>query len=505
MSDAYLGSLLIMAGACIGFGIHAVNLALQTRERHYWYLLLLAVLEGLYCIVTYKYLGEKVSALALPWGKLICAFTPYITYVFGVLTMDVTARRPRWLVLGQRLNLLLTTLFVAGVISDLCLGTRLMLENFLLTDLASAHRHRLTFTPLGMTYLTWVTVAFVTFATLLVQNPRSRRALAPMTAGIVCYFAATIADFGILTGLRDGHFVQHFGFFALLVGCWRVLAARFENLVVEQQASLARLEAQRQRLLLAAPMLHRQKLDSLGTLAAGVAHEINNPISGILNYAQIMKSKLGPELPERQFLEEIEREAKQVAAIVRNLLHFGRADDSRPVATEVREVVQNTLTLVRTLLAKESIAIRVDLDDRELPVIVCRLPQIQQVLMNLVMNARDALNRRDPLRTELKEIVIRVDSDSADLDDERVTFEVIDNGDGFDEATAERIFDPFFTTKPHGEGVGLGLSISHGIITTHGGRLSCTSEPGRGSRFCVVLPCTPPPVSGAMALDDVAE
>ena len=490
MSDWYLGSLLVMAGACVGFGVHAANLALQTRMRLHAYLLALATMEGAYCIVTYCYFRETVSREALLWGQLICVFTPYITYVFGALTMDITEHRPRWLVVGQRVNLVLTTLFVASVLVDLAFGTALVVERTVKTDLTSAHRHLLSFTPAGMIYLSWVSVAFFAFAAVLFRHPRARRELLPMTLGCVVYFVATNLDFGILMNVRDGYFIQHFGFFALLVGSWRVLASRFERLIVDQRVALGRLEQQRQQLLLAAPMLHKQKLDSLGTLAAGVAHEINNPISGILNYAQLMKNGMGTAREERTFVDEIEREAKQVAAIVRNLLHFGRADETDPVATEVREVVQNTLTLVRTLLHKDKISITVHLDD-EMPVIVCRYQQLQQVLMNLVMNARDALNRRVSSRTDDKEIVIRVKSVPGSGDG-AITFEVIDNGDGFDAATAERIFDPFFTTKPHGEGVGLGLSISHGIIEAHGGRLSCESSPGSQTQFRVELPCTPP-------------
>ncbi len=493
MSDWYLGSLLVMAGACVGFGVQAANLALQTRERRYLYLLALAMMESAYCLVTYSYFRETVSAKALLWGQLICVFTPYITYAFGALTMDITDQRPRWLVVGQRINLVVTTLFVGCVLLDITAGTALAIVPEVKTDLQSAHRHLLTFKPLGMLYLSWVSVAFTSFAVVLFRHPRARRELAPMTVGCIVYFVATMLDFGILMNVRDGHFIQHFGFVALLFGCWRVLAARFEQLLVDQKVALARLEMQRQQLLLAAPLLHKQKLDSLGTLAAGVAHEINNPISGILNYAQLLKRSIPKGREERGFLEEIEREARQVAAIVRNLLHFGRSGESDPVATEVREIVQNTLTLVRTLLHKDNITITLQLDD-EMPVIVCRYQQLQQVLMNLVMNARDALNRRVPSRTDDKEILIRVRNvpcDGAGL----VTFEIIDNGDGFDRATAERVFDPFFTTKPHGEGVGLGLSISHGIIEAHGGRLSCTSSPGSQTQFRVELPCTPPPIS----------
>jgi signal transduction histidine kinase len=490
MSEWFLGSLLVTTGACIGFGVHAANLALQTRSRQYFDLLVLAILEGAYCLVTYRYMAETISANALPWGRLICVFTPYITYVFGALTMNITERRPRWLVIGQRVNLVLTTAFVLGVLSDLLASTSIVTEPVLLTDLASAHRHRLCFRPLGLAYLSWVSIAFGCFATVLFRDPRARRELSPMTIGCIVYFIATILDFGILTGMRDGQFIQHFGFFALLVGCWRVLAATFEHLIVDQRIALARLEAQRHKLLIAAPLLHKQKLDSLGTLAAGVAHEINNPISGILNYAHLLKRAMAGDREERTFVEEIEREALHVASIVRNLLHFGRADETEHVATEVREVIQNTLTLVRTVLDKENISIHVHVDD-DMPVILCRLQQLQQVLMNLVMNARDALNRRDASRTGGKEIVIRARTLSPDGSGS-VAVEVSDNGDGFDAATAERIFDPFFTTKPHGEGVGLGLSISHGIIVAHGGTLSCESAPGKQTCFRVELPCTPP-------------
>jgi signal transduction histidine kinase len=490
MSEWYLGSLLVMTGACIGFGVHAANLALQTRSRQYCDLVALAILEGAYCLVAYRYMAETSSAKALPWGQLICVFTPYITYVFGALTMNVTERRPGWLVTAQRINLVLTTFFVIGVLSDVVFGTGLVVEPFVQTDLSSAHRHRLEFSGLGLAYLSWVSIAFACFATVLFRDPRARRELAPMTIGCVVYFVATILDFGILMRVRDGHFIQHLGFFALLFGCWRVLAARFEHLIVDQRAALARLEAQRQKLLIAAPLLHKQKLDSLGTLAAGVAHEINNPISGILNYAHLMKRTMPADRQERTFVDEIEREAQHVAAIVRNLLRFGRADETEQVATEVHEVIQNTLTLVRTVLDRESITIRVQIE-ADMPVIVCRLQQLQQVLMNLVMNARDALNRRASSRDDEKEIVIRARSLSSEGSGS-IAFEVIDNGDGFDCATAQRVFDPFFTTKPHGEGVGLGLSISHGIIQAHGGTLSCESAPGRRTCFRAELPCTPP-------------
>ncbi len=489
MSEWYFASLLVMMGGCLAFALHAGTLAAQTRERRYVHLLALAILEGGYCFVTYRYFRETTSARALPWGQGICAFTPYITFVFGELTIDLTERKPRWLRAAQHVNLVVTTLFVVAVLSDMILGTELALRHDVETDLASAHRHLLSFTTLGKAYLGWVSIAFSVFAALLFRDRHARTTLAPMVVGCVVYFGATTLDFGILVRVRDGHFLQHFGFFALLVGCFRVLAGRFEQALEEQKAAIARLEEQRQKLLLAAPMLHKQKLDSLGTLAAGVAHEINNPISGILNYAQLMKRRIPPDSEDAVFVDEIEHEAQRVANIVKDLLHFGRAGEANAVAANAREIVEGTLTLIRSRLMQEKITVDVEIAD-DLPEFVCRVQQLRQVLMNLVMNARDALNHRAASRIDPKRIAIKVRKSSANGAC-GVVFEVADNGDGIDPALTERIFDPFFTTKSEGENVGLGLSISHGIVRAHGGNIRCASVLGESTMFRVELPCGP--------------
>lgn len=494
MNDWYLGSLLVGAGVCLGFSLHAADLALQSGARRYVYLLALSVLQCAYCLVAYRYLTHEDGALALPWGQAICAFTPFIVCLFGDLTIDLTERNARWLRVLQRVNLALSTVFALAVVSDMTLGTALALRPGIETDLASIHRHRLVFTLPGQAWLGWVSCSFVLYAALLVSSRRLRRELSPMIVGAAAYFFATTSDFGILIGAYDAHFIQHFGYFALVLGCWRVLASRFEQSLVEQRAAIERLEAQRQRLLVSAPMLHKQKLDSLGTLAAGVAHEINNPIHGILNYAHLMKRGLDPESETRAFVDEIERESKRVAHIVRNLLHFGRENESRTIAADARVIVEDTLTLVRSLLEKDDIALEVRVAP-DLPNLVCRVQQLEQVVMNLVMNARDALKRRSPERFEPKLISIHVRRRRAETDpedDEWITIEVTDNGDGFDQALAERIFDPFFTTKPDGEGTGLGLSISHGIVRSHGGNLACESVAGKVTRFWVELPSSPP-------------
>ena len=138
-------------------------------------------------------------------------------------------------------------------------------------------------------------------------------------------------------------------------------------------------------------------------------------------------------------------------------------------------------------------SIEVEIEE-ELPELVCRTQQLQQILMNLITNARDALNRRRPERNDAKTIRVRVQKLLSRAG--WVRFEVADNGDGFDIAIADRLFDPFFTTKPVGEGTGLGLSISDGIARAHGGTMSCERH-GAWTSFRVELPCTPPDLDSA--------
>jgi signal transduction histidine kinase len=496
MSDWYFASLLLTAGACLALALHSLDLTLQARGRSFIYLLALSLFEGAYCLVVYPYFRETSPARALPWAQAFCAFTPYMTCVFGGLTLTLTDRPPKWLVVGQKVNIVLTVLFTAGVITDMIFKTELTMR-YVITDLATAHRHRVVFAPLGMAYLNWVTLAFLCFAAVLFRDAKTRREFLPIAIGCAIYFVATINDFAICVALRDGYFIQHFGFLSLILGCWRVLGRRLELSIVEQEHAVVRLEKQRHRLLLAAPLMHKQKLDSLGTLAAGVAHEINNPIHGILNYVQLLKRGLSPD-QQRDFAEEIEREAKRVAEIVRHLLYFGRPDDTQALAANVNEIVKDTLVLLRGPLRDDNIVLDVKVEDGVRD-IVCRIQQLQQVLMNLITNARDALNRRNPERVDQKTITIRVCTLSSDPD--WVRFEVIDNGDGFDAETAQRVFDPFFTTKAS-EGTGLGLSISHGIARAHGGKISCDSDPGRQTIFRVDLPCAP--VSAPVGLRDSA-
>ncbi|MDB4994668.1 MAG: hypothetical protein JWM74_2100 [Myxococcaceae bacterium] len=489
MTDQYFLSFLIVGGVCLGFAMHAVSLALQTRQLRYVHLALLALLEAAYCFVGWRYFTLTEGSLALRWGQAFCIFAPYITWVFGELTMELSEHGPRWLQRLQKVNLVLTTAFAAGVLSDMLAGTSIVMKPEIVTDLTSLHRHRFVFLGLGMAYLAWVSIAFSCFAAILLSAYRTRRDLLPMVVGAIVYFTATISDFGICVGLFDAPFTQHLGFFALVIGCWRVISNRFEEALTEMQRAVERLEKERHLLLVAAPMLHKQKLDSLGTLAAGVAHEINNPIQGIMNYALLLKREAAPETTVNRFADEIASESKRVADIVQNLLAFARADGTKDgslaMAVPVSQILEGPLTLIRSSLVRRGITLEVRIDE-SLPEVTCRSAQMQQVVMNLVTNARDAVLTRAPTRTDEKRITVEASQLTRESEPWWVVV-VSDTGDGFDPTLSERIFDPFFTTKGS-EGTGLGLSVSHGIVHAHGGQITCATEPARGARFSVAIP-----------------
>lgn len=472
---------------CFGFALHAANLAGQTRLRRYVHLVLVGLFQGAYCITAWRYLSLTDAASARPWGHGLCTFTPFITYFFGELAMELIERHPPWLVRFQRTNLTLTTGFVLCTLVDILGGTTLVLESEIETNLATLHRHLILFTPLGFAYLGWVTLAFTAFTVVLIRAYLARRDLLPLVLGSIAYFIATVLDFTVVARFRDGLFVQHFGCLGLVVGSWRVISSRFEAALDEVHLGIQRLEEQRNRLL-AAPQQHKQSLASLGAVAAGVAHEINNPVHGIMNYAHLLKQEVEPDTAAREFVEEIAHEAQHVADIARSLLRFGRTDDALAVATSIGDIVEHTLSLMRSSLVQDGITLRLQVDP-DLPETICRATQLEQAIMNLIANARDAVRARSPERTDARVITIEATQRVRD-GDLWIVVKVTDTGDGFDPALAERIFDPFFTTRGP-ESTGLGLSVSLGIIQSHGGQLTCESVRGKGASFRFEIPCTP--------------
>jgi two-component system NtrC family sensor kinase len=212
---------------------------------------------------------------------------------------------------------------------------------------------------------------------------------------------------------------------------------------------------------------------SLGLLAAGVAHEVNTPLTGISSYTQMLLEQADPEDPRTKLLEKIEKQTFRAARIVNGLLTLSRpnaAESTERSAVDLNTVIGDVLSLLEHQLDKGNITIRRELSDDPVHVIGYEF-KLQQVLLNLILNARDAMPRGGWLT-----VATRVDQGEAFA-------EVSDTGNGIPSEHLARIYDPFFTTKAIGQGTGLGLSISYGIIREHEGSIHCDSTAGQGTSF----------------------
>ncbi len=229
-------------------------------------------------------------------------------------------------------------------------------------------------------------------------------------------------------------------------------------------------------------------LASLGELAAGVAHEINNPLNAMINYAQILLDELAEEGAVRSgdLLHRIVAQGDRVAAIVRSLLSFAREEDSARDAIRPAELVEETLAFSAMGLRKAGIGVEVRIAD-DAPTFRGHFQQLQQVLLNLLSNARDALNQKYEGPHPDKRLWIAVDR-RHDGEGSWLAIEVGDAGVGIPASLLDKVKNPFFSTKPRGMGTGLGLAISHGIVADHGGRLLIDSVAGRYTRVTVLLP-----------------
>jgi PAS domain S-box-containing protein len=233
-------------------------------------------------------------------------------------------------------------------------------------------------------------------------------------------------------------------------------------------------------------LMQSQKMESIGTLAGGVAHEINNPINGIMNYAQLLIDRTEKENPTRELAEEIIHETQRVAKIVRNLLTFARHEKQSHSPAQLSDMLASVLSLIQTVMRHDQIDLLIDIPEG-LPNVKCRSQQIQQVLMNLMTNARDALNQKYPGYNPEKQL--RISARLVDRNDRKfVRATVEDFGTGIADDVRDRMFDPFFTTKPKETGTGLGLSITYGIVKEHRGELTVESELGQYTRIHMDLP-----------------
>ncbi len=242
--------------------------------------------------------------------------------------------------------------------------------------------------------------------------------------------------------------------------------------------SMAHAVAEREELLKLATrqqLSRSEQLASVGRLAAGVAHEINNPLTGVLAFADMMREKENLDDQDREDLALIIRETKRVREIVRGLLDFARETPFVQKPLDINELVRQTLRLLGKREAFQKIYMVEDLADG-LPLVNVDKNQLQQVFLNLALNACEAMGEGGTLMV------------SSSAGGDRVVVKVTDTGCGIKRDNLEQIFEPFFTTKPVGKGTGLGLSVSYGILQQHGGTLEVESDVGKGTTFIVTLP-----------------
>ncbi|MGD0790661.1 MAG: ATP-binding protein [Terriglobales bacterium] len=243
--------------------------------------------------------------------------------------------------------------------------------------------------------------------------------------------------------------------------------------------------------------LHVEKMASIGKMAAVVAHEVNNPLSGILTYAKLLRKWVGSGQTEHekreeamQCLELIASESRRCGDLVKNLLILSRTAPMNVQSTDLHAVIDRCLLLVRHQLELAGVELQLRLA-KDLPRVPCDPAQIEQVLLTLIMNAKDAMPRGGNLwiETRLRD------------DETEIEIRVRDDGAGIAPDVLPRLFEPFLTTKESGHGVGLGLAISRGIVERHNGRIEVQSELGRGTTFTVTLPSQAPDASLAAVSD----
>jgi len=305
-----------------------------------------------------------------------------------------------------------------------------------------------------------------------------------------------------------------------LAAAFNSMAERVQAAVRKQEEHLAALEGTNWELMSTQrEMVRVEKLASVGQLAAGIAHEIGNPLSAILGYASIlMREEKDPEA--QHYLGYIEKETERIQRIISGLLEFSRPRDAQVEDLRVNDLVKNTIDLVSPQQIFRNVVVQASLTDRD-PLISGDSHQLQQILINILINAAQAVEGEGKLAVRTESTVLQAGegivprrraadfkrratdpqnedyvamrsslSDAPRLKegDRAVAITIMDSGGGIPPEIADRIFDPFFTTKGPGEGTGLGLSIAHGIVEAHGGRLWLENPEEGGAMFTVLLP-----------------
>ena len=226
-----------------------------------------------------------------------------------------------------------------------------------------------------------------------------------------------------------------------------------------------------------AHLIQSEKLASLGKLAAGIAHEINNPLGGILIYSHLLLEDIDKGSPHYENLKKIVKETSRCKDIVKGLLEFARPREPEMSLIDINEIVEKSLAIMERQALFQNITIK-KVYSSSLPKIIADSAQLQQVSMNIILNAAEAMDGNGVLTL----------STSLNRDKTQIEVKFSDTGHGINEEEKKRLFEPFFTTKEVGKGTGLGLAISYSIIQKHNGTIECTSQLGKGSTFTVKLP-----------------
>jgi hypothetical protein len=244
-----------------------------------------------------------------------------------------------------------------------------------------------------------------------------------------------------------------------------------------QTGALVVLEDVTARITLEEQLQQREKLSSIGLLAAGVAHEVNTPLTGVSSYTQMLLGMLNENDPKHALLQKVRTQAERATNIVNNLLNFSRTGNATEFCeVDVARVLDDTLQLLEPQLRRSQIEI-VRRYDKDAPEAYANAGKLQQVFTNLILNARDAI-------PDGGRIIVATET----ADDGSLVAEISDTGIGIAPENVAKIYDPFYTTKGVGQGTGLGLAVSYGIVQEHTGRITVDSTPGHGTTFRITLP-----------------